>query len=611
MATLLTVAGIVHAAPAGTVTLLDGRVDVLLLGTGVAHPASLGDVIHIGDVYRAKTDSRAEISLTDGTLLRMGTNTRVQIAEYSVSGRESNGVLRLYRGKIQVITGNDANKTPAVHRFEVHTPNGVVQMTGTNVLVTHDRGSTAALVFSGQGYVRNLQTAQAVVPVGSGTISFLPSTDAPPTPPIKATDFHISSLLQSFAPRPTAGTPTGDTSGLASPSPGQIPVLTTIGLVPSLLRSVSPTLLAEVPGAMMQNPVTTPPPALPQSRPSNPRLSGTGRFEGSGTLTGTFSSGSFGSVQVGQTFLPIWPLTEMVGPFSTQSSTNANPDKGTFEAGGTLQNIMTTFDEARSGDYGIWQTTSTGQYSGPTSSNWLISLNLDNSAYAGTTGNIYNITRIDLVGSGSYQEFGMFSGKAYGYGARGETGTTWISVGEAAGLLSSWLSANNVLALAMGISLETTKFLAMAADVSGRQKLGQFNVPAAEVGSVNMTCTNCSVSAPLNGFTSLSMNGVKFFALEAGGTPQIWATGDVSGNYIATPLTTGPALTLQSISGGQLSADFALKQWNTNLNKWTATVQGGGTLAGATNPISLQGAAAGSFGNGQLSGTAAGTARRP
>jgi hypothetical protein len=437
---LMAVAWVAQAAPAGRVTFLEGRVDVLVSGEDLAHPASLGGVAAIGDVYRAKSDGRAEISLTSGAVLRIGTNTRVEVKEYSVRDNVSSVVLRLYRGKIQVISAsNETNDTPLVPRFEVYTPSSVVQVTGTNLLVAHDRGSSLVFVLSGQGFVRNVHTPQVAVPVGSSSVSLVPTTDAPPTPPVKASDSQISSVLQSFAPRPT-GTKTADMTASTNLPSGHIPTLITIGLVPSMQKAASPFLMTEIPRTIMQNPLTTPPPS-PQVRPSTPTPIGIGTWSG--------------------------------------------------------------------------------------------------------------------------------------------------SIGD----------------------LETSTFLQMTTDSLGQQKLAQLNIPAVEVGSVNMTCSNCSASIPRNGFTSFSMTGVKFFAFQSGGTPKIWATAGVSGNYVGTPSASGPVLSLQSISGGQLSTNVTLQQWNTNLNKWIATAQGSGTLTNAASPINLKGAAAGSFGNGQLSGTAAGTAK--
>ena len=65
---LLFTANIAFAAPVGKVTYVEGKVDVLKLGQTVAISVSKGDSVDVGDIYRAKSNSKAEIVFNLDTL---------------------------------------------------------------------------------------------------------------------------------------------------------------------------------------------------------------------------------------------------------------------------------------------------------------------------------------------------------------------------------------------------------------------------------------------------------------------------------------------------------------------------------------------------------------
>ena len=64
------------AAPVGKITHLEGRVDVLKAGRNTASPVTLGAPVDVGDIYRAKSGSKAEITFNNRNLLRIAANTR-------------------------------------------------------------------------------------------------------------------------------------------------------------------------------------------------------------------------------------------------------------------------------------------------------------------------------------------------------------------------------------------------------------------------------------------------------------------------------------------------------------------------------------------------------
>ncbi len=183
-----------YAEPIGKITKVEGRVDVLKAGRDTPVPVKLGDPVDLGDIYRAKTKSFAEITFNNENILRISPLTRVEIKEYVVDAQRSSQVAKLYRGRVQAISGADFIKKVSAlaegNKFEVHTPNAVAGIRGTNMLVGFSQGTTVVVFLAGSGYVYNPELPHIVVPVTAGTVSFVKG-EAPPSPPTKAPETLI------------------------------------------------------------------------------------------------------------------------------------------------------------------------------------------------------------------------------------------------------------------------------------------------------------------------------------------------------------------------------------------------------------------------------------
>jgi hypothetical protein len=132
---------------------------------------------------------------------------------------------------------------------------------------------------------------------------------------------------------------------------------------------------------------------------------------------------------------------------------------------------------------------------------------------------------------------------------------------------------------------------------SAQQALKDLNIPVVEVGRANFSGNS--------DYLSVTMNDVIFFANQAGQKAAMWATGSVSGTYSSTPMV-GTAVTLSGSAG---SVDFTPRVWQDG--KWLATISGSGINVGSApnNSLTINGAGAGTYSSGSLSGTAAGTAK--
>lgn len=208
------------AAPVGRITYLEGRVDVLKSDQNIAMPASVGGPVEVGDIYRAKSAGKAEIAFVNKNILRIGARTRIEIQEYMIKGENSSCIMKLQRGSVQAISDKGKGLRGLIrkvsafaegNRYEVHTPNAVAGIRGSNMLVFHRSALTGVLFLEGSGYAYNPQVPDKVVPISGGTVTFIGGANQPPTPPRKTSESDLAVLVKSLEP----GEKTEDGGGTA------------------------------------------------------------------------------------------------------------------------------------------------------------------------------------------------------------------------------------------------------------------------------------------------------------------------------------------------------------------------------------------------------------
>ena len=177
-----------------------------------------------------------------------------------------------------------------------------------------------------------------------------------------------------------------------------------------------------------------------------------------------------------------------------------------------------------------------------------------------------------------------------------------MTVGVVSGKLRGTFDPGNLTwqAVGTGLRINAAQVLEMAATEAGRTTLEALNIPAIEIGRT-------SLSGSIAGVIDVNMNDVTFFASSTGGTPEIWATGDVNGSYTDYP--DGSSVML-SDTGSNIYANFNVKNWDTVDNTWYADISDGNgmltrTDTTGTENIKFDGVAAGTH-TGGMSGTFSG-----
>lgn len=146
------------AESVATLTFVRGNVDVLKKSEKRAVPVKKGAKLNVGDIVRTKSQSRAQITFTDGSKVNMAQKSRVEIKEFSYKPekKQRKSLLRTFRGKIRALIprfflGDDS-------KFEVETPTAVAAVRGTDFfsVVNELPLESEVLVVKGKVLVKNI-----------------------------------------------------------------------------------------------------------------------------------------------------------------------------------------------------------------------------------------------------------------------------------------------------------------------------------------------------------------------------------------------------------------------------------------------------------------------
>jgi len=170
----------------GNFTIVQGRVDTLKGGSLPAIPVEKGDPVFVKDIIRTKSDSRAEVTFRDGNILRIDQRSRVDISEYYTEEGRSKGIVKLARGKVEAIVEKSVVRrisiSPEANRFEIHTPNAVAGVRGTDLFVFYFNNMTVVLTSDGVGYVYSPDTPGVVRVVAAGYMTTILGSNLPQLP---------------------------------------------------------------------------------------------------------------------------------------------------------------------------------------------------------------------------------------------------------------------------------------------------------------------------------------------------------------------------------------------------------------------------------------------
>jgi hypothetical protein len=172
---------VLHAAPVGKVTAIEGEVDLAASGKE-ARPVTPGDPVNVGDFIRTKSRSKCEVTFIDGNILRLAESTRIQVSEYMIENDRRRETIGLLRGKIRSIVqkGIHALGTERGGHYEVRTPTAVLGVRGSDVINYYLNGIAGGVIIAGNGYGYPLGAPQFIQNYGPGQMLMIIGINLPP-----------------------------------------------------------------------------------------------------------------------------------------------------------------------------------------------------------------------------------------------------------------------------------------------------------------------------------------------------------------------------------------------------------------------------------------------
>ena len=164
----------------GTVTYVEGRVDVMKENTTMAVPLREGELVFPKDIIRTKSNSKAEVTFKDKSMVRLAQNSRVEITDYQLDeqGRRKKATVNLLRGKARTII---AKMNPGTD-FNILTPNSQGKINGSDVFAFFQAGVSGMLVSSGTLSVANTAYPEDAIIVPPGNSVVVPQAQIPKGP---------------------------------------------------------------------------------------------------------------------------------------------------------------------------------------------------------------------------------------------------------------------------------------------------------------------------------------------------------------------------------------------------------------------------------------------
>ncbi|HUL33736.1 MAG TPA: FecR family protein [Candidatus Eisenbacteria bacterium] len=151
------------------------------------------------DVVNTQASGRARVSLDDGSVLNVGSDSSVKVIKHDAGAQQTD--LEVTVGKIR----SQAQKiSQPGGKFEVHTPAGVAGVVGTDFYVAYENNVMTVMVFEGVVKVCNL--AGVCVELKAGQFSTVRNGDSSgPAAPNQATLSALSDAVASTTLEPAPG----------------------------------------------------------------------------------------------------------------------------------------------------------------------------------------------------------------------------------------------------------------------------------------------------------------------------------------------------------------------------------------------------------------------
>jgi hypothetical protein len=189
----------------GQFTAVQGDVTVAHPNAPGAVPVKLDDNVLFKDIIETQRRSRTKALFEDDSLLTVGENSRIEIAEYIYNPKQNlrRSVVNLVQGRLRALVGKTF--AAAGSKFEVHTPTAVVAARGTYFVVWVE-GEVSGIANIGTKGKVDFSSGGQAVSINPGQFSTAVA-GRPPSPPASVAKNAPSSVSRAIKGTDLKNTP--------------------------------------------------------------------------------------------------------------------------------------------------------------------------------------------------------------------------------------------------------------------------------------------------------------------------------------------------------------------------------------------------------------------
>ena len=171
-----------------------------------------GETILTGGGVRTGDDSRVRIDISDGSLVRIASQTEFHLLDFSPQLDDPVTRIELLEGQLWILV----TKALGQGSFEVETPVGKAGVRGSLMSVAYDPATGRMTVTCLEGACRLTAANGSSVDLGAGEVSEIAGSSGAPSPPAPMTDLQLADWAANF---PEASNALATATALPRPSP--------------------------------------------------------------------------------------------------------------------------------------------------------------------------------------------------------------------------------------------------------------------------------------------------------------------------------------------------------------------------------------------------------
>jgi ferric-dicitrate binding protein FerR (iron transport regulator) len=142
-----------------------GQIRALIpMATRNAKAARVNDNLEWNDVLKTEQKGRLRASLTDGSILSVGSNSELRVVQHDAASQQTELEMNLGKVRSKVV-----KVTQPGGKFEMKTPNAVIGVIGTDFYVSYNGNQTTVICYTGKVWVAPIGNAKIVKNSGEST----------------------------------------------------------------------------------------------------------------------------------------------------------------------------------------------------------------------------------------------------------------------------------------------------------------------------------------------------------------------------------------------------------------------------------------------------------